>query len=161
MVKLVELEPQVFVAAQLTPGDFAEIAQRGILSVVNNRPDGEADGQMTSVIAALTAARHGLNYHHQPVRNIEITDDEVVQPFAEALESLPRPILFYCRSGTRCTILWAQAAAGRLGAAKVLRIAQGAGYDLAHVREVVDARAEEAGAGHGATGHSDGVGAPA
>lgn len=159
MVKLIELEPQVFVAGQLVPEDFAEIAARGIRTVVNNRPDGEAEGQMPTATAALAAARHGLDYHYQPARNFMITEDRVVSPFAEALADLPRPILFYCRTGTRCTILWTQASAARLGADKVLRIAQTAGYDLSHVREVVDARAGQTGRSHG--GQSDFAGAGA
>ena len=161
MVKLIEIEPQVYVAGQLVAEDFAAIAAAGIVTVVNNRPDGEAEDQMTTATAAAAAARQGLAYHYQPARNFQITEDHVVEPFAEALASLPRPILFYCRTGTRCTILWAQASARRLGAAKVLRIAQSAGYDLAHVREVVDTRASAGSGGDDTANKLAGAGAAA
>jgi sulfide:quinone oxidoreductase len=49
-------------------------------------------------------------------------DDEVVGSFARLMENLPGPVLFYCRTGTRCTILWTQAAAGRLGVDETLAV---------------------------------------
>ena len=36
-----------------------------------------------------------------------ITPDALAE-FDKALQDLPKPILAYCRSGTRCTMLWAR-----------------------------------------------------
>lgn len=138
MVKLIELEPQVFVAGQIAESDLAEIAAAGIRAVVNNRPDGEAEGQMPDAIAEAAARRHGLAYIYQPVANLNVTDDNKVEAFQQALNELPRPVLFYCRTGTRCTILWAQASAARLSPDAVLAAAAAAGYDLYAVRDMID-----------------------
>jgi sulfide:quinone oxidoreductase len=135
MARLIQLEKDVFVAPQLVEADFVEIAARGFRSVVNNRPDGEAEGQLPDRRAAAAARRHGLEYRFQPVMNVNVTDDTVVEAFVELLDELPRPILFYCRTGTRCSILWAQAAAPRLGVEQTLEIVGKAGYDLEPLRE--------------------------
>lgn len=135
MAQLIQLETGIFVAAQLVEADFAEVAARGIQSVVNNRPDGEAPDQLPNDRAKAAALRHRLQYRYQPVENFNVTDDDVVNAYARLMNDLPGPILFYCRSGTRCTILWAQVAAFRLGVAKTLEIASKAGYDLKVIRE--------------------------
>jgi uncharacterized protein (TIGR01244 family) len=135
MAQLIQLETGIFVAAQLVESDFAEVAARGFRSVVNNRPDGEAPDQLPSGRAMAAALRHGLRYRYQPVENFNVTDENVVNAHARLMNDLPGPILFYCRSGTRCTILWAQVASARLGVAKTLAIASKAGYDLEAIRE--------------------------
>lgn len=138
MVKFIQLEPQVFVSAQIGEDDFAEIVSAGFRAVVNNRPDGEAEGQMPDDVAETTARRHGLAYVYQPVANLNVTDDDSVEAFRQSLGEMPRPVLFYCRTGTRCTILWAQASAARLSPEVVLKAAAAAGYDLYSVRDMID-----------------------
>lgn len=135
MAQLKQLETGIFVAAQLAEADFAELAARGIRSVVNNRPDGEAPDQLPNDRARAAALRHRLQYRYQPVENLNVTDEDLVDAQARLINDLPGPILFYCRSGTRCTILWAQVAAVRLGVARTLEIASRAGYDLEVIRE--------------------------
>ena len=55
---------------------------------------------------------------------------DVVAAFARLMDDLPRPVLFYCRTGTRCTILWTQAEVGRRTVDEVLAIARNAGFDF-------------------------------
>jgi uncharacterized protein (TIGR01244 family) len=62
------------------------------------------------------------------------------------MDDLPGPVLFYCGSGTRCTILWSQAAAPRLGADAALAAARRGGYELDFLRDTLVARADWAGA---------------
>ena len=78
MAKLIELETGIFVAAQLAEADFAAVAARGFRSVVNNRPDGEAPDQLPNDRAKAAALRHGLQYRYQPVENMNVTDEDVV-----------------------------------------------------------------------------------
>jgi uncharacterized protein (TIGR01244 family) len=56
------------------------------------------------------------------------------------------PVLAYCRSGTRSTLLWAlaQAKAG-LDPEEIAAKAAGAGYDIAPIRATVDMLAAQAG----------------
>lgn len=140
MAQFIQLETGIFVAAQLAEADFAEVAVRGFRSVVNNRPDGEAPDQLPNHRAKAAALSQGLQYRYQPIENLNVTDDDVVDAHARLMNDLPGPILFYCRSGTRCTILWAQVAAPRLGVAKTLEISSKAGYDLEVIREQLTER---------------------
>ncbi len=142
MATIIELEKNVAVAPQLVEADFADIAARGFRSVVDNRPDGEAPDQLPNSAAAAAARRNGLAFRYLPVRNANVTDDDIVDAFAELMDELPGPILFYCRSGTRCATLWTQASAGRLGVDRALAIARDAGYDLEVLRDHLDALAE-------------------
>jgi sulfide:quinone oxidoreductase len=142
MVKIVELEPGIAVAPQLSEPDFVDVAARGFRSVVNNRPDGEVADQLPNAEAEAAARRHGLTFRYQPVNNIDVTDDDAVNEFARLMNELPVPVLFYCRSGTRCTTLWTQAAAPRLGIDGALAAARAAGYDLEVLRDVLQEREE-------------------
>ncbi len=144
MARIIRLEANVSVAPQLAEADFAEVAALGFRSVVNNRPDGEVPGQLPNVDAEAAARRQGLEYRYQPVANANVTDDAIVDEFGRLMGTLPGPILFYCRSGTRCTTLWAQASAARLGVARALEIAAEAGYDLEVLRDHLEELAGEA-----------------
>jgi sulfide:quinone oxidoreductase len=147
MLQLIELEPGLYVSPQITAADLAVIAAHGIKSLVNNRPDGEAEDQLPHQTAAAMAADLGLRYLYQPVPGINVADDDVVDAFQDAAQGLPRPILFYCRSGTRCTILWAEANAARLGTDQVIATAANKGYDLSQAREFINDHAQRL-AGH-------------
>ncbi|MNL71226.1 Beta-lactamase hydrolase-like protein [compost metagenome] len=50
----------------------------------------------------------GLKIEYQPVVGSAMTVSDVVR-FAELLKTLPGPVLAYCRTGTRCTNLYAAA----------------------------------------------------
>lgn len=125
------LVDQLSVAAQIDVADIATLAAQGFRSVINNRPDGEAEGQPASTWLEAAARQAGLVYRHIPVVSGQLSDAQV-QAFADALDALPRPVLAFCRTGTRSTMLWALQAGGPADA--ILQIAQEAGYDLSALR---------------------------
>jgi sulfide:quinone oxidoreductase len=118
------------VSAQVSADDIAEMARNGVRTLINNRPDDEEQGQLSSAAAKAEAAKHGMTYLHIPVQTPTITAADV-EGMARALQSAPRPIMAYCRSGTRCYLLWAatQALGGKDPAQLVMRAA-GDGYDI-------------------------------
>ena len=138
--KIIQLEADIAAAPQLVEADFAEVAARGFRSVVNIRPDGEAPDQLPNGEAGRAAERNGLTYRHLPVMSLNATDDDVVDDFARLMDALPGPILFYCGSATRCTTLWTQAAAPRIGVDEALAVAREAGHDLEFLRETIEER---------------------
>ncbi len=142
MVKIVQLEPEIAAASQLAEADFAHVAARGFRSVVNIRPDGEAPDQLPNARAKHAAERHGLTFRHLPVMSVNVTDDNVVDGFAQLVDDLPGPILFYCGSATRCTTLWTQVAAPRIGIDAALSVARAAGHDLDFLREMLEERVD-------------------
>ncbi len=89
------------VAPQLDPGAMAWAAHAGFKSVINNRPDFEGGpDQPTSAEIETAAHAAGLRYAHLPVSPMMQTPQEIAQ-FAQLLADLPKPILAFCRSGTR------------------------------------------------------------
>jgi len=95
------LSADVCVAPQLEPAAMAWAAQQGFRSVINNRPDFEGDpDQPTSAAVEAAARAAGLQYVHLPVAPAVQTPEQIAA-FAALLASLPKPILAFCRTGTR------------------------------------------------------------
>ena len=95
------LSDDVSVAPQLGPEAMREAAAAGFRSVVNNQPDFEGGPtQPTSASIEAAARAEGLEYVWLPVAPGFQTADEIAR-FAELLVTLPKPILAFCRSGTR------------------------------------------------------------
>ena len=96
-----QLSADVCVAPQLDPSAMAWAAQAGFKSVINNRPDFEGGpDQPTSAAMEAAALAAGLRYAYLPVAPAVQTPDEIAR-FATLLAELPKPVLAFCRSGTR------------------------------------------------------------
>jgi uncharacterized protein (TIGR01244 family) len=96
-----QLSADVCVAPQLDPAAMAWAAQAGFKSVINNRPDFEGGpDQPASAQIEAAAVSAGLRYVYLPVAPAVQTPDEIAR-FAQLLADLPKPILAFCRSGTR------------------------------------------------------------
>ncbi|ALT77057.1 TIGR01244 family sulfur transferase [Paucibacter sp. KCTC 42545] len=105
------LTPELCVAPQLAPQAMQEAADAGFKSVINNRPDFEGGpDQPTSADMAQAAAAAGLAYQHLPVQGGYQSPEEI-EAFRALLDSLPKPILAFCRSGARSSRLFAAASA--------------------------------------------------
>jgi len=126
-----QLTDQLSVAAQISADDMATIAAQGFRSIVNNRPDDEAPGQPANAELEAAARQAGLEWRHIPVISGKVNDEQV-RSFAEALGQLPGPVLAFCRSGTRCSVLWALQAEGT--ADTILATTEAAGYELSMLR---------------------------
>jgi uncharacterized protein (TIGR01244 family) len=129
---------QLQVSPQIGLAEVAEAAAQGVTLIVNNRPEGESDDQTpgTEIEAAARAA--GLAYVAIPVTHAGFSAPQVTA-MADALNSASGPVLAYCRSGTRSTLLWALAEASAGGDPDALtNMAAKAGYDLGPVRPLMD-----------------------
>jgi uncharacterized protein (TIGR01244 family) len=133
-----KLTENVLVSPQLALADVAAAAASGVAMIMNNRPDGEDPDAPQSADIAAAAAAAGLNYVEIPVGHAGFSEPQVDAMIA-ALEQAEGPILAYCRSGTRSTLLWAlaQAKQGENPDA-IARAAMQAGYDISPVRAMVD-----------------------
>ena len=129
-----KLDDTISVAGQITPADVAAAASDGFTFVINNRPDDEQPGQPASAEIAAAAAAAGLGYRAIPITHAGFSEDQVTA-MREALEAAPGPVLAFCRSGTRSTLVWALARS-RMGddADALAAKAEAAGYDLTPVR---------------------------
>jgi uncharacterized protein (TIGR01244 family) len=121
------------VAPQISVADVAEAARQGFKTIVNNRPDGEDPAQpdAAQIKAAATAA--GLEFISLPVVGGP-TPDQVAKT-AEWFATAQKPVLAYCRSGTRSIVTWSlsQAATGARPRDELVALGRSAGYDLSAV----------------------------
>ncbi|CAM0997173.1 Beta-lactamase hydrolase-like protein phosphatase-like domain-containing protein [Rhodanobacter sp. Root179] len=126
-----QLTEQLSVAPQIAAADMPAIVAQGFRSVVNNRPDGEEPGQPDNAGLEAAALAAGLEWRHIPVVSGKVNDDQV-RSFSEALAQLPGPVLAFCRSGTRCSALWALSSDDTVD--NILATTEAAGYDLSILR---------------------------
>jgi uncharacterized protein (TIGR01244 family) len=129
----IPLTDTLSVAAQIEAEDLRALAAQGFRSIVNNRPDGEAPQQPPSAALAALAADLGLAYRHLPVISGQLHDADA-DAFARLLADLPAPVLAFCRTGTRSTMLWALGAVRHRPVDDVLRATAAAGYDFEALR---------------------------
>jgi sulfide:quinone oxidoreductase len=115
------------VSPQISVGDVAGIAAAGFRAVICNRPDGESADQPRSDDVAAAVKASGMEWRMQPVRQIGRAD---VDAFDKLLAELPKPVLAFCRSGTRCTTLWSLAEIDRRSVDDILARTRAAGYDM-------------------------------
>jgi uncharacterized protein (TIGR01244 family) len=99
------LSERCAVAGQIRPEDVEALAAQGFETVICNRPDGEDAGQPTAEEIAQACAEHGVTFHLIPVYHGGLSMDTVAQ-FREAVDASEGPVLAYCRSGQRCSVLW-------------------------------------------------------
>lgn len=142
MDEIVAITADFAVSPQLGPADFEALARLGFGSVINNRPDGEDEGQLADRMAAVHAWRAGLRYRYVPARKMDLFTDPVVVGMQAALAELPGPVLAYCKSGMRSTIVWAAATARQRPVEEVLATLAKAGQDLDFLRDELDAQAD-------------------
>ena len=103
------LDDQLAVAPQLTPEAMAAAAAAGYRSVINNRPDHEGGPDQPTNAAMEAAARAaGLQYAFLPVLGAYQTPEQA-QAMAALMRELPKPVLAFCRTGTRSARLYAMA----------------------------------------------------
>ena len=132
------LTDRVYVSPQISLAEVAEAARAGFGMIVNNRPEDESDDQVPGAEIAAAAAAAGLGYVAIPVTHAGFSQPQITA-MADALASTDKPVLAYCRSGTRSTLLWALAQASRGTSPHSLAAsAAQAGYDLGPIRAMLD-----------------------
>ena len=104
-IRALQLAPNVYVCGQLFAQDLQLVARQGVRCIVNNRPDGETEGQPSSADLAKVAEELGMTFVHFPVEPGPIASQDV-EAFAEACEELERPLLLFSRTGARATKIW-------------------------------------------------------
>ena len=127
-MKIVKLTDTVAVSAQITPEDVTEIAAQGYRVLINNRPDGEEGTQPAGAAIAAAAQAAGLEYHHMPITAMSFPGSDF-DAMTDLLNDSARPVLAFCRSGTRCANLWV-ASVEAAGQEEAMRVASQRGYEL-------------------------------
>jgi uncharacterized protein (TIGR01244 family) len=133
-----QLDETISVAPQISTDAVAAAAQQGVKLIINNRPDGESEDQTEGDAIEAAARSAGIDYVAIPVTHAGFSEWQVTA-MSDALANATGPVLAYCRSGTRSTLLWAlsQAAKGEHPAVLSEKAAR-AGYDLSSIGQMMD-----------------------
>ncbi len=126
------LNETLSVSKQITPEEIENIKQQGFQSIICNRPDNEEPLQPDFHLIEAEAQKHGLHTHHFPVMSSQINENHAVE-FQKLLETMPKPIVAYCRSGTRCATLWTLSMRGKIPDAEILQKTKNSGYDMTRI----------------------------
>ncbi len=105
MLQIKPLTSSFSVSPQISLDDLSVIAELGYKSVINNRPDGEINGQIGNEIIREKCIELGLEYQYLPVISGKISTRDC-QNLSHHLSRMPKPILAFCRTGTRSCLLW-------------------------------------------------------
>ncbi len=104
------IDDKVTVSPQILPSDVADIAALGFTGIMCNRPDNEDPGQPSFAEIEAAAKAAGLKAYHLPVQSRPEAEG-AAEGFAAALAENDK-LFAYCRSGTRCQLIY-QAAQAR------------------------------------------------
>lgn len=131
------------VAPQIDPADLAAYAEAGFTTILCNRPDIEVPAALQAEAMRSAAEAAGLSFVENPFTHGMLTE-ALLSTQAETLAGSEGPVLAYCASGTRCTILWLILQA-RSGADidTALGAAERAGYQLTGMRPQLEMMAQQ------------------
>ena len=135
-----KLFQNIYVSGQLNPDDFKKLADEGIKTIINNRPDDEESGQLEHTRAAQLSADNGIDYHYLPMPNGQPLPPTLIEDFKSVLDNTEQPILAHCRSGMRSSFLWAmgQIPTGKVTVDQAIEAATGAGIPLNNARATLE-----------------------
>ena len=132
-----QLDDHVLVSRQIAPEEVAELQRQGVTMIVNNRPDGEDEGQPLGADIEAAANEAGIAYRHVPIRRgMGPSDVEAMQETMR--ECGDGRLLAFCRSGHRSALAWAVARADEgMPRDELERRAAAAGVDLSPVAHLL------------------------
>lgn len=127
------ITPDYAVSPQITAEDAQAIADAGFKLVICNRPDAEVTPDLgeATIRAAVEAA--GLRFEALPLTQDTMTLENAARHRA-LMEGAEGPVLAYCRTGTRCSVVWALGHASTLSPDDILSKTGAAGYQLDQLR---------------------------
>ena len=137
------LTPRYSVTPQIEPSEVAAIAEAGFAAIICNRPDSENPAPLQASALEDAAKAAGLAFHVLPLTHQTMTAENVAKQ-AALLEESSGPVLAYCASGTRCSVIWALSQAGTLPTDEILNTTARAGYTLDQLRPQLEMLAVKA-----------------
>ena len=134
------LTPTYAVSTQIEIADLPAIKAAGYSTVIDNRPDGEIPPGLHTDPMRAAALAAGLQFIANPVIGGMLTMENVTAQ-AAAIEAATGPVLAYCASGNRSSVVWALAHAGQMPTDDLIGIPARFGYQLEGLRGQLDAMA--------------------
>lgn len=136
------LTPDYAVSPQIDPADLPAIKALGFTSVIDNRPDGEIPPHLHAAAMRTAAEALGLDFVINPVVGGAMTMDNVAAQ-GGAIAAAKGPVLAYCASGNRSSVVWALSQAGNRPVDDLIGLPARFGYQLEHLRPQLQALAAD------------------
>ncbi|MEN8895504.1 MAG: TIGR01244 family sulfur transferase [Yoonia sp.] len=137
-----QITPDYAVSPQIDPTDLPAIAAAGFTCIICNRPDEEVPTSHQAYAMKIATEAAGLQFVRIPVTHQGLNMDMITQQRA-ALDASEGPVLAYCASGTRSSIVWSLGQAGDMPTDDILAATQAVGYELGGLRGQIDALASQ------------------
>lgn len=131
-MEIKQLTSELSVSPQIAVSDLTGVKAAGFRSVVCHRPDGEGVDQPLFREIAKAARAEGLEVRHQPIVSGKMSDADAIA-FDALFRELPKPVLAFCRTGTRSASLWSLTEAARRPLPDILTTTKAAGYDMSGI----------------------------
>jgi len=126
------------VSPQIDPSDLPAIKAAGFVTVICNRPDAEVPMELQSAVMRIATEAAGLTFVDNPVSHQTLNLGMVEAQFA-AIAAAKGPVLAYCASGNRSSIVWALGQAGKMPVDQIIAVVAQAGYDQSALRPQLEA----------------------
>lgn len=136
------LTPDYAVSPQIEPSDLPAIKAAGYTTVIDNRPDGEIPPHLHAQAMRVAAEALGLSFVVNPVVGGAMTMDNVSAQ-GTAIAAAAGPVLAYCASGNRSSVVWALSQAGTRPVDDLVGLPARFGYQLEHLRPQIAALAAD------------------
>lgn len=134
------ITPDYAVSPQIAPSDLPAIKAAGYTTILDNRPDSEIPAELHTPAIRAAAEALGLTFIANPVIGGALTMENVAAQGA-AIAAATGPVLAYCASGNRCSVVWALAYAGKRPVEELIGLPARHGYQLEHLRPQLEALA--------------------
>ncbi|WIY25276.1 TIGR01244 family sulfur transferase [Parasedimentitalea psychrophila] len=131
------ITPRYFVSPQIAAEDLQALAEAGFKAVICNRPDAEVPPSHQANAIRVAAEAAGLRFEELPLTHQTMTAENVARQRALA-EVCDGPVLAYCASGTRCSVIWALGQVDEMSADSILSKTAAAGYQLDNLRPALE-----------------------
>ncbi len=131
------ITPRYAVSPQITVDDIPAIVEAGFVKVICNRPNTEVPTGMQSDAIGQAVRAAGLEYEVLELTHQTMTPENVTLQ-RELAESCSGPVLAYCASGTRCSVVWALGQCDRMSTDEILDATTKAGYALENLRPALN-----------------------
>ncbi|QBF32560.1 TIGR01244 family sulfur transferase [Thalassococcus sp. S3] len=136
------ITPQYAVSPQIAAEDVPALVEAGFTTVICNRPDPEIPPTHYAEVIEAAAKAAGVDFHVLALTHETMTPENVARQ-RKLIEDAEGPVLAYCASGTRCSVVWALGQAGTLSADDILAATRAAGYNLDGLRPALEASAPQ------------------
>ncbi len=131
------ITPRYAVSPQITVDDIPAIVEAGFVKVICNRPNTEVPTGMQSDAIGQAVRAAGLEYEVLELTHQTMTPENIALQ-RELAESCSGPVLAYCASGTRCSVVWALGQCDRMSTDEILDATTKAGYALENLRPALN-----------------------